>query len=229
VHTGSERKRTLALTAAVGAALVWAGLAATAPGDPKKQLNAADQAYAKTVVLRKAELPAGKWQVKPTDFSQANPACLVKHYSFAALTVSGETGLTFAAPAGFPLVESDALVFPTAAQAQRAFTIETKPGLARCVGAYLADELSKAAGTTSEVQRIEPLSFAGLPASAKGFKIVLHLRSSQGSGSLEVSFISIGRGRTLGELSLISVGAAPWPRGFTRLLTQRMASRMTKG
>ena len=91
VHAGSDRKRATALTAVVGSALLWVGLAASAPGDPKRKLTAEGQALAKRFVLRKADLPlSARWKVEPTDFSQPNPACLVKHYSYSALTLVGD-------------------------------------------------------------------------------------------------------------------------------------------
>jgi len=228
VHTGSELKRAAALTAALGAALVWVTLAVSAPGDPQIKLRAADQAHAKTFVLRKGELPAGRWQAKPTDFSQPNPTCLVKHYSYSALTVTGETGLTFTSVDGIPIVESDALVFPSAAQARTAFSIDSKPGLARCFGADLAAELGKTPGVKAGVQKIEPLSFAGLAAPTRGFRIVLRVQSSQSTGFLDVTFVAISRGRAIGELSLVRAGASA-PQAIVRTLAAKMATRMTKG
>jgi hypothetical protein len=228
VHTGSELKRAAALTAALGVALVWVTLAVSAPGDPQIKLRAADQAYAKTFVLRKGELPAGSWKAKPTDFSQPNPACLVKNYSYSALTVTGETGLTFTSAAGLPIVESDALVFPSAAQAQTAFSIDSKAGFARCLGADLATELGKTPGVKASVQKIEPLAFAGLAASTRGFRILLQLKSSQSTGFLDVTFVAIRRGRAIGELSLVRTGASA-SQAVVRTLAGKMATRMTKG
>ena len=88
-----------------------------------KHFNARDQAIARGVLLTKAELPAGIWHAKPTDFSQPNPACVVNHYSFSALTATGEAGRTFAQSSGVPIVESDAHVLLTPAQASRAFAL----------------------------------------------------------------------------------------------------------
>jgi len=228
VRTGPELRRALALAGAVGLALLWAGLAASAPGDPKRKLTAADQAFAKRFVLRESDLPRGTWRAKATDFSQANPACVVKHYSFAAFTISGEAGFTYTAGAGIPIVESDAAVFPHAAQARAAFAIESKPGLSHCLAGELAAEAARAPGVKASVLKIQQLSFPGVAGSVHGYTIVIGVKSAQSSSTLDVTLISILRGRALGSLSFVT-SRTPWPAASGRSLTQRMASRMTGG
>ena len=228
MRTGSELRRALAFAGAIGLALLGAGPAASAPGDPKRKLTAADQAFAKRFVLRGSDLPRGTWHAKATDFSQANPACVVKHYSFAAFTISGQAGFTYTAGAGIPVVESDAAVFPRAAQARAAFAIESKPGLTHCLAAELVTEAAQAPGVKASVQKIEQLSFSGIAASVHGFTIVIGVKSAQSSSTLDVTFISILRGRALGSLSFVA-SRAPWPSASARSLTQKLASRMTAG
>jgi hypothetical protein len=216
----------MGLTAVLGLALVWVTLAASAPGDPKRKLTATDQAYAKSFVLRKSDFPfAAKWKVEPTDFTQPNPACIVKNYSFSALTLVGETGKTFTIDPGIPLVESDASVFVSAVQARRAVAIESKLGLARCLGSYLATELSKSSqGLTARVQKVERLSFSGI-AGSFGFRIVIALHSSQGDGTIHTTLVGIRQGRALAELSFITAGA-PWPQADVRAFARKTADRM---
>jgi hypothetical protein len=226
VHAGSDRKRATALTAVVGSALLWVGLAASAPGDPKRKLTAEGQALAKRFVLRKADLPlSARWKVEPTDFSQPNPRCLVKHYSYSALTLVGEAGKTFSVAPGIPLVESDANVFVSAAQASRAAVIDQKIGLARCVAASLASEVSKGSpGVSGSVQRVERLSFSGI-AGSYGWRIVVGLGSGRGAGTIDATLVGIRRGRELASLSFITT-QIPWPRAQVRTFAQKTANRM---
>jgi len=226
VHARSEWKRATALTAVVGAALLCVSLAASAPGDPRRKLTADGQALARSFVLRKADLPlAVRWKVEPTDFSQPNPACLVKHYSYSALTLVGEAGNTFTIAPGIPLVESDGSVFLSAGQARRAAAIDQKIGLARCVASSLAKEVSKGSpGVTVSVQKISRLSFSGI-GGAYGFRFVLRLRSSQGAGTIDATLVGIRRGRELASLSFITT-QQPWPQAQVRSFAQTTANRM---
>ena len=228
MNTGSEsgRKRVAALAAIVGIALLWASLAASAPGDPKRKLTPAGRAYAKSFVLKKSDLPApSKWKAEATDFSQPNPPCLVKHYSFSALTLVGESGTTFSISPGIPLVESDGSVFLSAAQARRAVEIDQKIGLARCVASALGAELSKGSpGLTVTTQLLERLSFSGIDG-AYGFRIVLRLRSSQGEGTIHVTLVGIRQGRALAALTFVTA-QAPYPQADVRRLAEKTLSRM---
>jgi len=217
-----------AISVAVGAALLWVAAAQPAPGDPKKRIKVADQAYARSVLLRKADLPAGRWRIESTDFSQPNPACLVKHYSLGALTATAQAGFTYTLGGGIPVIESDANMFLTAAQAQRAVSISTKLGLARCLGAAFAAEVQKnTSGVSANVVKVEAFSFAGLGATARGFRIVLQLRSSQSVTSLDTVLVIVRRARAVAWLSLVQAGSA-WPSSTVRSLAATTAGRMTK-
>lgn len=223
---GLERKRVTAFTAVACSALVWVGLAASAPGDPKRKLTPAGQAYAKSFVLRKADLPrSSNWKAERTDFSQPNPPCLVKHYSYSALTLVGETGYTYSISPGIPLVESDGSVFFTAGQARRAAAIDQKIGLARCVASALTAELEKGqSGVTARVQAVDRLSFSGL-AGAYGYRIALQLRTGQGQGTIYATLVGVRRGRGLASLTLVTA-EKPWPQADVRALAEKTASRM---
>jgi hypothetical protein len=227
VGTGPERKWSLALAAAIGLALVWAAFAASAPGDPVKRLTRAGRAAAASIVLRKADLPGPGWRSRPVDLGQPNPACVVKSYSLSALTVTGEAGRVFTLGAGIPVVESDAHVFVSPEQAQRAFAIESKPGFAHCIGADLVDKVS-APGARAVLEKIVLVPMKGLPAAAFGFRIVVRLESPQGNVPLVATLVGLSRGRALGALTVVTAGA-PWPHAAVRSLARSMSRRMPKG
>ena len=154
----------IVLWGAACGALLWAGLAASSPGDPNKRLTAAGNAHARSYLLRMADLPTGSWRSRPATFSQPNPSCVVKHYNLGALTLDGEAGDIYELGAGFPLVESDAHLFVTVGQARRAFSKESTIGFARCLGESLSGDLSGSAGASAAVERVAALRFGGLAA-----------------------------------------------------------------
>ena len=62
--------RLLGITAALVLAGVIVATALAAPGDPKLVVKPADTAYARTIVLHKAELANTGWTDKATDFGR---------------------------------------------------------------------------------------------------------------------------------------------------------------
>jgi hypothetical protein len=218
------RTRLLALAAAFGTAAALAVAALAAPGDPKHAFKPADQAYAKTLLLRKADVHGKGWSGKPTDFGRENPPCLVAHYSLSKLTATAEAGTTFtrAADTGTFLVESDVHVFVTAAQASKAVTITSQVGLGRCLASELVNQVPSGSFATSQVKS---LTISGLAAPARGFTIILHIVSSQGKSTLTAPVISLRRGRTLVVLSLLTLDKG-WSQADIRAAATTLASRL---
>jgi hypothetical protein len=220
------RTRLLAVLLALGASVGIAAAALAAPGDPKRAFKPADQAYARTILLREADLPGKGWHGKPTDFGQANPLCLVHHYSLSALTANGEEGTTYtrSVNTGTFLVESDAHVFLTPAQASTTSAIFSKLGFARCLAAALASQVPTGTFATSDVHRV---SLTGLATPSTGFRIVLHMVASQGKSTLTAVVIGLRRGRAFAALSVLTLGTG-WSQSTLRSVAATMAARMTK-
>jgi hypothetical protein len=225
----------MARAATIVAVLVLAGSAAAAPGDPRKALKAPDEAYARSVLVRRAELPPGRWSVTPTDFTQPNPPCQVAHYNFSALTVNGEAGLTYTSGGGLPargaVVESDADVFLTAAQAARAFATVTSSGFARCTASGLVAAL-RAGGASAQLLRTGTVATAfrgsGRRVVGGGFGLVLRVAGSGGASTLEVTAIALRRGRLIATLGIVRpYSSRPWQP--LPGLEAKIAARMTKG
>ena len=225
---------------AIGVALVWAAVAGAAPGDPKKDLKPADQALAASAILPRADLPPGRWTGNPTDFSQPNPPCLVRHYSLARLTATGEAGRTYLRTDGSAM-ESDAHVFVSTKQAALAYGTLTGLGLARCLGSAFAQSIAKATSTlsataTGKLLNVVPVRLAGVrSAPARGFRIFIRLRSPKGDSLVEIVLVGVHQGRTVGSLSFVRVGeplavlktTALWPDSVVSSLTRKLAARLT--
>ncbi len=209
---------------ALGASASLAAAALAAPGDPKHAFKPADQAYARTVLLLKADLPGKGWHGKPTDFGQTNPPCLVAHYSLSALTATAEQGTTYtrAVDTGTFLVESDAHVFVTPAQASTASAIFSKLGFARCLASSLVAEVPSGSFATSTVQHV---SLTGLATPASELKIVLHIISAKTKSTLTATVIGLRRGRTFVDLSVLTAGSG-WSQSVLRSAAAKVATRI---
>jgi hypothetical protein len=216
-------RRRLAILAL--AALVPVAAAYAAPGDPKRKLNAVDNDLARGVLVRQSELPSGSWDAKPTDFSQANPPCVVAHFNLSALTVTGEAGTTYASRngtnGGISYVESDAHLFLTPAQASRAFAKIAVPGFATCVASALVDSLRQA-GYPAALVKAQPIGMHAVRESvAAGFHVVLRI----GNRTVDDTHLELLRSRELATVDAFGVGSQP----IATSLAAKVASRLTDG
>lgn len=227
---GTGRPQLALVAVVVGAAsgaLLWVGIAASSPGDPKKRLTPAGNAFARSYLLRKSDLPPRDWRARRASFDGPNPSCAVKHYNLGALTLDGEAGDIYELDRAFPLVESDAHVFVNAAQARRAFSKESTFGFARCIGDSLAGGVSGSAAGSNSLVQVRPLPLNGL-AAARGFRIDVRLRSGRTRGHLAAALVVMRRGRAIGVLSVIAAGS-PWSQPVLPSLSGTMARRMSRG
>jgi hypothetical protein len=203
------------LAVAAVAFLLTAGAALAAPGDPQHDLKPADQAYARSLVLPSTDLPTGSWASRPSNFSGANPPCQVAHYDLSSLTVNGEAGMQYAR-SGL-LIESDARVFATAAQAARAFALTTSTGFARCELTELATSVRGATPLT--IGRRFPSGVR-----AAGARAALGVHSTRGNVTVEATIAALVRGRALATLLILS----PSPPQYLSSLLAKSAPRLTK-
>ncbi len=77
------------------------------------------------------------------------------------------------------------------------------------------------------MSNVEPLSFAGLAAPARGVKYSVRLRGSNEVKSVNYVFLAVQRGRAVATLGLVRYNA-DWPNSFVRPLATVTAERMTK-
>ncbi len=217
--------RILAFAVALGAAAVLAAAALAAPGDPKVAVKPADVTYARTIVLKQSDLVRDTgWKAAATDFGRANPVCIVKHYSLSKLTATAQVGRSFTRDvgAGTFLVESDVHVFKTPAQAATAARITSSSGYAHCLGSVLAGEVP--AGSYG-VATSKAVTLGGLKATQSGFEITVKVINAQGTTKLTSFVINMRKGRTVGTLSLLTIGKG-WTQDDVRKAAATMAARM---
>jgi hypothetical protein len=77
------------------------------------------------------------------------------------------------------------------------------------------------------VRYVEPLSFPGLAAEARGVKYGVRMRGSDDVKSVNYVFLAVRRGRAVATLGIVRYNAA-WPKSFVRPLAALIAERLTK-
>ena len=218
---GGTRFLPLALALAAGG--VAAASALAAPGEPKLAVTPADQAHARVVLLKTAELPGKGWKGSKVDFARANPECLVKRYSLAKLTATGQAGTEFTRDVGSGtfLVDSIARVFRTPTEAVTAAKIRSQIGVGTCLGKTLASEAPFGSKATSTA---EAFSLAGLALPSKGFKIIVKVTAGKSKYTLTGAVLEFRHGRTLSELSVLTIDDG-WSKARLRSVAALAAKR----
>ncbi len=218
--------RSLVLVLVAVAAAVTAAAALGAAGDPKVAIKPADQAHAKTIVLKTSEVQGKGWKGTPADFGRANPICVIKHYSLSKLTANAQTGIEFTRPVdtGTFLVDSDAYVFRTPAEAGTAATTVAQLGYGKCLGAALVSQAPNGSIATSTV-KAESISGLALP--AKGFKITVRVITGGKTSILTADVLTIRHGRAVSTLSVLTIDKG-WTPAALRSATAKMAARTAR-
>ncbi len=217
--------RFLSFAAVLGAAAALAAAALAAPGDPKLAVKPADVSYARTIILKPADIKKNTgWAATATDFGRVNPVCVVKHFSLSKLTATAQVGKTYSRNVGTGtfLVESDVHLFKTPAQAATAASVTSSSGYAKCLGSVLAGEVPAGSYGTSTSKAV---SLNGLKATATGFEITVKIVNQQGRTTLTAWVIDLRKGRALGTLSVLTVGKG-WTQDDIRAAAATMAARM---
>jgi hypothetical protein len=119
--------------AAIVGALVVAGAALAANGQPKHAYTTAGQALARSIVLLRTDLPAGFKSTPTSSDTGKPPSCKGFKPDQSDLTEIGKAQSQFDMAGNPPLVGSDAGVWSSVAQARSAFNRVVRPGLDKCL------------------------------------------------------------------------------------------------
>lgn len=143
-----------AVVAVLVALAVAASAAARNPHDPQEKLNAADNATARSIVIRKADL-VGTWKAsKPAPDS--DKPCKTFDPDLSDLTITGKADSQDFSRADGVLISSHADVFETAEQLRTGFDRFNKPKIIPCVDAAFR-EGAKGATVKTLVGRRAPV------------------------------------------------------------------------
>jgi hypothetical protein len=204
---------------AVGAA------SARNPHDPQTRFSAADQAWARTLLVTGADLTGGGWR---SHRSSPDGTCRSFNPDESDLVETGERKSPEFDRNG-SLVTSMAMVFKSSAQAQASWNREVKAQLLDC----LAEGLNQA--STGQVQvwitSRGPLAVPALAPRRAGFRVRLAFNVQGVRLGANLHLVVLGRGRANVLLITMSTGRplTPLPAGLERSLTARLAQRLSAG
>jgi len=206
--------------AAATVLVVVAGATAADPGKQKIELNAADQAAARAVVLRRSDLGAG-WtggRIKPDLTSQVS--CASYHPKVSDLVVTGAAESQFR---GTGLVLANEVeIFRTAAMVDRDWRRSIVPAAVPC----LRRTLTKGLGTQAKVLSFGRIPFPKVGTHSAAFRGIVVVSALGQTVRVLLDIVLVGRGRT--EISLDATAPASGARVVSaaeRRLARKLAAR----
>jgi hypothetical protein len=210
----------LAATVA-GAALATAGGASADTGKQPVKLNPADQAAARAVVLKSADVGPG-WKGGPTkpDLTPG-PRCPNYQPKVSDLVITGVAASDFKQPAQELQSQSEVLQTKHMVDLDWARSVET-PTAAACFRTEFAKEI----GTQGKLTSFQKLAPPRIGDRAAGFRGIVAVTAQGQTVQLMIQLFAVTRGRT--ELTLSSVSPAAmqtvmWARDI--VLLRKLAGR----
>jgi hypothetical protein len=208
------------VTLALVLALVASGAALAAKGDPQKRTTPADQARAKAMLVRLADVPGAKATPAgpDTDF-------YCKALDESDLTLTGEaTGRQLSV--GVMFAGSASQVYESVADAVASWTRGTSAGGVRCAEAALRREFAKQGARLVSLRKVAFPRVAGRTAA---YRATLSATTSQGDIPLYLDLVALMHSRAQASVVVGSALVAP-PRSeevrLARLVAKRMAAAM---
>ena len=204
-------------------------VALAADTEPKKRFTTADQAKARSVLLKRTDFVASWKRVPSTPDSEAT--CPGFNPSEADLTLTGEAEANFEHTGGFPTVYSASEVWASRADALKSWARSDKPALARCLAYFLRQGVEEAGGKLTIVSQGR-MSFPKLAPRTSAFRVVASLVVEKAGEApvkvpITVHLIALGQGR--GDVVLLTMGfgngvATSDLRAFATLTARRLAA-----
>jgi hypothetical protein len=207
------------LTLAFVLALVLAGAALAARGDPQKRITPADQARAKAMLLRPSDLPG--YQVLPPAADTGGFYCPALDAS--SLTLTGEaTGRRFAID--FVIAASSAEVWESMADARAAWTKATNAAGVACARTVLRREFAKQGARLDSLREVP---FSRVAQRTVAYRVVFTSRTPQGDVPVHLELVALMHSRAHVTLAMSSALVPPSRAAMLRL-ARTTAKRMAK-
>jgi hypothetical protein len=204
----------LALVLLVG--LVGSGGALAARGDPQERLTAADQARARSILVRGADMNAA-FRAIPTADNPNTPYCAALDES--DLTVTGRASSpSFTSTAEF--VVSRAYLYESRADANASWSRGTSAAGQSCLRQAMRGELL---GTNVRLVSFRRIAFPQVAGRSVAYRII----ASREGLRLYLDLIALQQGRAQVSIVYGTVLAAP-PASEERRLARLVATRMAK-
>jgi hypothetical protein len=188
----------LALLLAVAGATAAAAVGQRDPRRETERLTAADNALARRVALRAADLtPAWKQTALPSDQGEGL-RCPGFNPDFSRFTITGKASTGFTTAAGSTVV-SLVEVYVNRADAVGDFRLGTQPQVSRCLRTTLERSVPPSPGLTFRVRssKLQPLRVGDRGAV---FRLVAEVSSGRQSLPVYLDVLVFQRGRTIAAL-----------------------------
>jgi hypothetical protein len=220
------------LAAVLLLALAAPALALAADTDPQKKLTAADQAKARTLLLKKSDFVAG-WKKEPASPSKDDGgdfSCPNYNPDQSDLVLTGEAEAEFAGPEGIPSVTSVANIYKTRREATTAWARGDRPQLVPCVASVFEKELEKD-GSKITFTRKGKIAFPRYSPRTSAYRFSFNVSTTQNGKPLSfpmtMHFVVLGHGR--GDVTLMTMSLGPGValsdlKAFAQRSAQRLAA-----
>jgi hypothetical protein len=213
--------KALALALLVAAAPAAASVASHR--DPKKRFTPADQAKAKSIVLKPADVGAGWKRRTISNNGNDDLNCPGFDPDLSDLVETGEaTSPLFYRTDGSSLF-SGATVYPNERTAVTAWSRVVKPALVKCLAAKLERESTPL--VTLKTIRSGSLAFPHVAPRTAAFRLGVEVSGPGVKVNVYSDLVAIGRGRVEADFIFSSV-RNPFPAAFEQRLARRVAARL---
>jgi hypothetical protein len=237
----SGRSARGALGIAVLAALLPASVAAAGPyRPPKRAIDLRDQAVARAVVVRKADLPGSGWTAVPLPASDSQLAGIAKSAASSGackgldldasrFTLKGSaTSPLFGARGTFIVSSSEVLA--SRAQAVSYFGGQLDQAALRCSGEIFLDGLKQgvalAGGTaTARIVSVRKLQVRSGADQANGLRVVARITSAGRTMTIVADTFALRQQRAIAEMDVGGFGGPP-PARVERALLAGVGQRL---
>jgi len=214
------------LLLAVLAALVVVAPAAalpTARHDPQKRLNARDQAKARSLLLRQADLGSGWTSTAAPATRGGNLSCAGFDPDLSDLVETGDAQSRVFAHGIGTTVFSTATVYADARTAEASWQRVIRPALVRCLSTLL--EGSSPGGVEIKTLSSGRLAFAHVAPRSAAFRIAVEVKAFGVATRIYVDLFALGSGRLESGVFLVSI-RQPLTPSFERRLARSLAHRL---
>lgn len=203
-------------------------LALAADTDPKRRISPADQAKARSVVLKRTDLAAG-WKKVPPSPDDSEPTCPGFNPDSSDLTLTGEAEADFEHGSGASVISS-VEVFVSRSDALKSWTRGAKPALPRCLAHIFLTSVEDDGGKATILKQGQ-IAFPKVAPRTIAFRVAARVTvEQQGKPPAQVPVtmhvVGVGRGRADATLFTSGLGKGiPIEdlRAFARVLSMRLA------
>jgi hypothetical protein len=207
-----------------------ASAAGSNPKDPKKRFNAADQAWARAIPIRRADLGRGDWRVEPSDDddeddSDAPAGC--KNPDMSDLVLTGESENSDWSLNG-SIIGSAGEIWSSERHAAIAWKRGSSYPFAKCMAATMKQEFGNARIKLT-IQSSGTIPMSKLAPRMLTYRMRFRIKGPAGTFNGRFSLYFFSRGRADGMLMVVSFqapGLRPIPESLERRLATLVAGRL---